>query len=198
MKNIFRFLLAALLIVSAVIPGKAEACKYVQNGNHGHRALTAAGCSPSSSFEWLDINNVRTRINSGGDMWWDLPAGTGSKYYIPANGAATSLFAGSLWIAGVDTNGQLKCAALRFRQVGNDYYTGPLTIDGTASIDDVTCASWDKIFKINRAQVDEFLANCDENGIPDPSYQIPTIIKNWPAHPGENDPAGISHYLAPF
>ena len=186
-----------LLVVSAVIPGKAEVYKY-ENVGKGQRAQTAAGCSPSSAFEWLDINNVKTRINAGGDMWWDLPSGTGSKYFIPANGSATSLFAGSLWIAGVDSNGQLKCAALRFRQVGNDYYTGPLTIDGTASIDDVTCANWDKIFKINRAQVDEFLSNCDENGIPDPSYQIPTIIKNWPAHPGVNDPTGISHYLAPF
>ena len=198
MKNIFRFLLTALLVVSAVIPGKADVYKYEQKGSKGQRAQTAAGCSPSSSFEWLDINNVRTRINAGGDMWWDLPGGTGSKYYIPANGSATSLYAGSLWIAGVDINGQLKCAALRFRQVGNDYYTGPLTTDGRATIDDVTCASWDKLFKINRAQVDEFLSNCDENGIPDPSYNIPTIIKNWPAHPGENDPAGISHYLAPF
>ena len=198
MKNIFRLLFAALFIVSAVIPGKAEMFKYDNKGNKGQRAQTAAGCAPSSSFEWLDINNVRTRINAGGDMWWDLPGGTGSKYYIPANGVATSLYAGSLWIAGVDINGQLKCAAVRFRQEGNDYYTGPLTTDGRATIDDVTCASWDKIFKINRAQVDEFLANCDENGIPNSSYTIPTIIKNWPAHPGENDPVGISHYLAPF
>ena len=106
MKNIFRILLAALIMVGAVIPGKAEMYKYEQQGK-GQRAQTAAGCTPSSSFEWLDINNVRTRINSGGDMWWDLPAGTGSKYFIPANGSATSLFAGSLWISGVDINIQL-------------------------------------------------------------------------------------------
>ena len=111
MKNIFRILFVALLITSAVIPGKAE--MYKGQSNNGQRAVTAAGCTPSASFEWLDINNVKTRINSGGDMWWDLPAGTGSKYYIPANGSATSLFAGSLWIAGVDVNNQLKCAALR-------------------------------------------------------------------------------------
>ena len=194
MKNIFRILLTALLITSAVIPGKAEKYKYEQSASKGERAVTAAGCTPSSSFEWLDINNVRTRINSGGDMWWDLPAGTGSKYFIPASGSATSLFAGSLWIAGVDVNDQLKCAALRFRQVGNDYYTGPLTVDGRASIDDATCARWDKIFKITRAQVDEFL-NDFAQGKKD---NIPTIIQNWPAHPGTDDPEGISHYLAPF
>ena len=201
MKNIFRLLLAALLIVAAMIPGKAEVCKY-DDGGKGNRSLkqTTAGCSPSSAFEWLDINNVKTRINAGGDMWWDLPSGTGSKYYIPANGAATSLFAGSLWIAGVDINHQLKCAALRFRQVGNDYWTGPLTVDGSAAIDDVTCAQWDQMFKITRAEVDEFLSNFDENGVLDPSYKVPNIIKNWPAHPeslgGSTLP--VSHYLAPF
>ncbi len=196
MKNIFRILFVALLITSAVIPGKAE--MYKGQSNNGQRAVTAAGCTPSASFEWLDINNVKTRINSGGDMWWDLPAGTGSKYYIPANGSATSLFAGSLWIAGVDVNNQLKCAALRFRQVGNDYFTGPLTVDGRASITPETCARWDKIFKITRAEVDEFLSNVDASGHVDPSV-IPSIIKNWPAHPDpENDPEGIANYLAPF
>ena len=200
MKNIFRFLIAALLITSAVIPGKAEMYKYEQGGK-GQRATTAAGCTPSSSFDWLDINNVRTRINSGGDMWWDLPAGTGSKYFIPANGSATSLFAGSLWIAGVDVNNQLKCAALRFRQVGNDYYTGPLTVDGKASITPETCAKWDKIFKITRAEVDEFLSNVDYSGA-EPKlkdgYEAPSIITNWPATRGNDDPEGIAKYLAPF
>ena len=200
MKNIFRILLSALLIVGAVIPGKADRYKYEQKGaNNGQRAQTAAGCTPSSAFEWLDINNVRTRINAGGDMWWDLPGGTGSKYFIPANGSATSLYAGSLWIAGVDVNNQLKCAALRFRQVGNDYYTGPLTVGGEASITPETCAKWDKIFKITRAQVDEFLAAYDETtGTFADGYVMPSIIENWPATRANDDPEGIAFYLAPF
>ena len=203
MKNIFRIMFAALLIFSAVIPGKADMCRNEKSGNNkGQRAVTAAGCTPSSAFEWLDINNVKTRVNAGGDMWWDLPGGTGSKYYIPANGSATSLYAGSLWIAGVDVNDQLKCAAVRFRQGpnfngGNDFWTGPLTVDGKASIDDATCARWDKLFKITRAEVDEFLSNCDENGVPAAGYEIPSIIRNWPAHPTAED-EGVAHYLAPF
>ena len=194
MKNIFRILFAALFVFGAVIQGKAEMVKNVQPGSKGQRAVTAAGCTPSSSFEWLDINNVKTRINSGGDMWWDLPGGTGSKYYIPANSAMTSLYAGSLWIAGVDVNDQLKCAALRFRQVGNDYYTGPLTVDGKASIDDATCARWDKLFKITRAEVDEFLDDFADGTL---DNDIPSIIRNWPAHPTAED-EGVAHYLAPF
>ena len=198
MKNIVHVTLAALLILGAVIPGKAEKYHFDDQGK-GQRAQTAAGCAPSSAFEWLDINNVKTRINAGGDMWWDLPGGVGSKYFIPANGAATSLYAGSLWIAGVDVNQQLKCAALRFRQVGNDYYTGPLTVDGKASVTPETCAKWDKIFKITRAEVDEFLGAFDQStGKFAEDYVMPSIIKNWPAHPSDDDAEGISHYLAPF
>ena len=80
MKNIFRLLFAVLFTVSAAIPRKAEMYKYGQDGSKGQRAQTAAGCTPSSSYDWLDINNVRTRINSGGDMWWDLPSGSGSMF----------------------------------------------------------------------------------------------------------------------
>lgn len=95
MKNIVQFMLAALLTVGVASQGKAEAMKMKDGGNRSNSSIrqTTAGCSPSSTFEWLNINNVRTRVNAGGDMWWDLPGGTGSKYYIPANGSATSLFA---------------------------------------------------------------------------------------------------------
>ena len=212
MKNIVRLLFVALLIVGATIPGKAHVYEGSGNSGRGSNELrqTTAGCSPSSAFEWLNINNVRTRINAGGDMWWDLPGGIGSQYFIPANGTATSLFAGALWIAGVDINNQLKCAAVRFRQVGNDFWTGPLTLDG-ASIDEITCAQWDQIWKITRAEVDEFLSHCTgprpkENSKygafddSDENYSIPKIITDWPAHPdvvGGNT-MGISHYMAPF
>ncbi|OFY48881.1 MAG: hypothetical protein A2W85_14520 [Bacteroidetes bacterium GWF2_41_31] len=160
---------------------------------------TTAGCSPASAYDWLDINNVLARINTGGDMWWDLPGGVGSKYYIPKGGAATSMFSGSLWVGGLDINNQLKLAAQRYRQVGIDYWTGPLTIDGTAAIDNAVCAQYDQFFKITRAEVDEFLGHCDPiTGayISSDDYQIPPSILNWPAH--GDVAAGQSYYLAPF
>ena len=108
MKNTLRLLFVALLVAGVANSVKAEMFKgKPENGNRNLKQTTA-GCSPSSAFEWLNINNVKTRINAGGDMWWDLPGGIGSQYYIPANGSATSLYAGSLWIAGTDVNGQLK------------------------------------------------------------------------------------------
>ena len=219
MKNIARLLFVALFMMGVTIPGKAHVWVGDGKPTEGNRDLkqTTAGCSPSSAFEWLNINNVRTRINAGGDMWWDLPGGIGAQYFIPAAGSATSLFAGALWIAGVDINNQLKCAAVRFRQGpdvssgGNDFWTGPLTLDG-ANINEVTCAKWDQVWKITRKEVDEFMnhltgpkptANArygtyeaDEDG----EYQIPKIIDQWPAHPATvgGDIEGVSYYMAPF
>ncbi len=204
MKTIVRLLVVAFIFMG-VTNVRAEMYRY-GNATTNTRSLrgTTAGCTPSSTFAWLNINNARVRVNAGGDMWWDLPGGTGSKYYIPANGSATSLYAGSLWIAGLDINQQLKCAAVRFRQGpdyngGNDFWTGPLTTDGTATVLPETCMQYDKMYNITRAEVDEFLSHCDPvTGKPDlkGSYQIPTSIAEWPAH---GDPAkGISYYLAPF
>lgn len=194
MKTIIRLLTVAFLIASVT---EVRAEKVQMNGPQTRNLKqTTAGCTPSSTYAWLNINNARVRVNAGGDMWWDLPGGSGAKYYIPANGSATSLYAGSLWIAGMDINNQLKCAAIRFRQVGNDFWTGPLTVDGTASIDAATCMEYDKMYNITRAEVDDFLQHCDENGIPAAGYEIPANILNWPAH---GDPArGMSYYLAPF
>ena len=196
MKNIIRLLTVAFLIASVT---EVRAEKVKMNGPQTRNLKqTTAGCTPSSTFAWLNINNARVRVNAGGDMWWDLPGGSGSKYFIPAKGSATSLYAGSLWIAGMDVNNQLKCAAIRFRQVGNDFWTGPLTVDGSASIDAATCMEYDKMYNITRKEVDDFLLHCDENGIPqvDDEWEIPQNIMQWPAH--GDDTRGMSFYLAPF
>ncbi|MDP2723884.1 MAG: hypothetical protein Q8O72_14105 [Bacteroidales bacterium] len=196
MKNISRLLV--IVFILAIFSSQVRAEKFHSDTKQSANIKqTTAGCSPASAYDWLDINNARARINTGGDMWWDLD--NLGKYYIPADGSATSLFAGALWIGGLDINNQLKLAAQRFRQVGIDYWTGPLTIDGTAAIDNTVCAQYDQFFKITRAEVDEFLGHCDPvTGafIPSEDYIIPQSILNWPAH-GDFS-AGQSYYLAPF
>ena len=196
MKNISRLLV--IVFISAIFSSQLRAEKYHWDTKQtANIKQTTAGCSPASAYDWLDINNVRGRINTGGDMWWDLDGL--AKYYIPKEGSATSLFAGALWIGGLDINNQLKLAAQRFRQVGIDYWTGPLTIDGTAAIDNAVCAQYDQFFKITRAEVDEFLGHCDPiTGafITSEDYQIPQSILTWPAHGDVS--AGQSYYLAPF
>ncbi|NVO03740.1 MAG: T9SS C-terminal target domain-containing protein [Bacteroidetes bacterium] len=154
---------------------------------------TAESCVPASGSTELTINNVRARINTGGDMWWDLQSH--SKYYIPKNTTNTSMYSGSLWIGGVDINGQLKVAALRYRQVGNDYWPGPLTNDATASVDAATCKKYDKHFMITRAEVDEYRSHLNENGTTNfGSYRPPLSIQQWPGN-GAGSAGGDGEYL---
>ncbi len=158
----------------------------------------AMGCLPPSSWAELNINNVRARVNVGADLWWDLQGQ--SHYEIPKGSGKGSLFAGALWIGGVDQNGQLRLAAQRYRQVGIDFWPGPLTVDGTASIDAVTCAEWDRNWVITRAEVEEFLQHIDpETGtfMPTDDYpEPPDVIRNWPWQGDVSK--GQSPYMAPF
>ena len=191
MKNI-------LLIIPAIILGfllsvnttRAEQVHY-KSGTPAVKQ-TAAGCAAGANFKWLEINNVRTRINTGGDMWWDFEV---AQYEIPKGSKKMSMFAAALWIGGLDANGQLKLAAQRFRQVGYDFTTGPLTIDGTASTSNDVCAKYDKIHYVTRAEVDDFLAWFDDKAAY-PDYLPPSSITDYPAH-GEIA-KGQSYYLAPF
>ena len=151
----------------------------------------ASGCVAATSQTDLDINNVRATILGGGDMWWDL---NDAQYEIPKGSLKNSLFAGALWIGGVDAGGQLKVAAMTYRQGGNDFWPGPLDVN-TATITTEECLAFNKHFKINRSQVDEFKVRYIDSQ--DPTYEIPDEILEWPAA-GNDIAAGYLQYLAPF
>ena len=100
-----------------------------ENVNHNGGGVTsplqtlAYNCAVGTAQTLLDINNVKTTILNGGDMWWDLSNG---RYEIPKGSGKHSMFAGALWIGGYDDNGQLKVAGQTYRQSGTDYWPGPL------------------------------------------------------------------------
>lgn len=169
-------------------------------------ATLAAGCSPATAATELNINNIRALIQTGGDMWWNLIGQP--QYEVPKNAGTHSLFAGSLWMGGKDVSGQLKVAALRFRQVGNDYWPGPLSTV-TSEIDAATCSEYDKHFATTRSEVVEFVgwfeagqedaANGTTKQAEDyPDYNIPRSILEWPAHGRNFEPYNEDFYLAPF
>jgi len=155
-------------------------------------AKLSAGCADATTQVDLDINNVRCRLLGAGDFWWDLD--NDAKYEIPkvdpTTGAipVSSSFAGALWIGGIDAGGQLKIAAQTYRQSGNDFWPGPLDADGT--IEEATCNAYDRHWKINRTDIDNFFETIIEyGGVPGvsttpaliPEGDIPAIIREWPA-----------------
>ena len=136
-------------------------------------------CQPSKAQSYLSINNVRATILGGWDMWWDLNT---ARYEVPKGSNKHSMFAGSLWLGGVDEGNQLKLAAMTYRQAGNDYWPGPLTSDGTASTNKEICDKYDRHWIIYREEVDIHKAwleclddpNCDEAELfPGYESQIP-------------------------
>ncbi len=202
-----RAILISLSVLTLSMSVHAERYKY-ENQNKGgndNPPAVAANCNPATAAAELNINNTRALIQSGGDMWWDFNR---ARYEIPKGSRRTSLFAGSLWLAGQDISGQFKVAALRFRQIGNDYWTGPLsTVD--AEITQQTCADYDRHWETTLSMVAEFAGwyqaveddqiNGTNNAERDyPGYSIPTVISEWPAHGRNFEPYNEDYYLAPF
>src|SRR6187455_159021 len=104
------------------------------------RAISQSQCNIPIAQADLDINNVRTTILVGGDMWWDL---SNPKYEVPVGTGKNSLYAGCLWIGGVDAGGQIKVAAQTYRQTGIDFWAGPMDTS-TVNITADQCQLYDR------------------------------------------------------
>ena len=143
-------------------------------------------------------------IHTAGNLW-QIPGANLSTYEVPKNSGINALFTSALWLGGTDVNGQLKLAALRYRD-GADYWTGPLSINN-AEIDPSECLKYDQHFVTSKDKVAEFNAwyaagvldqqngtNLQQTNFP--NYTIPDIVKNWPAHGDVSQ--GQDYYLAPF
>jgi len=144
----------------------------------------AAGCEPGNGRTDLDVNNVRTLILTGGDMWWDL--NSNPRYEVPKGSNKHSSFASSLWIGGIDNGGNLKVAAQTYRQTGNDMWPGVLDTTA-ASITAEQCLAFDKHFKVNRADIENYVLN---NG------SQPDVVTTWPGNGNPDQNQG--RFLAPF
>ena len=85
-----------------------------------------ANCSPATAKYIMEFNDVRALIEQGGSMFQNRQNGV-AAYEVPKGSNRFAIFAGALWMGGTDVNGQLKLAALRYRQ-GNDFWPGPLSV----------------------------------------------------------------------
>ncbi len=193
-------LLSGMMVMSAGLLGRAPDVSGRVQGNQSANVAQSgskltAGCSPATAITYLELNNVRCRIDgTKGGMWMERATST-SGYEVPKGSGSFSIFAGALWMGGLDVNGQLKLAAFTYGQGGNDFWPGPLNVY-TAEIDAATCAKWDKYFYITRDEVDQFVAWWNSGKTDPANYTIPQSILNYPAHGDVS--LGQDYYLAPF
>lgn len=134
---------------------------------------------------FLDINDVSAAFNSGGDLSWDLLGDP--RYEVPKSSGKHALFAGNLWIGGLDGSGQLHMAAQTYRQSGIDMWPGPVA----DSYDSAYFARYNHVWKVSATEVLTHQSSVGQSG-----YIIPDDIKSWP---GNGDTAnGEPFFLAPF
>ena len=143
------------------------------------------------SFDFLDINNIKARYNAFGNHFWDFQTDYNFLYEFPQGSGKYTLFNNSFWLGGMDENDQLRLAGERYRQVGTDYWTGPLSTDGNAWIDTTIVLQWYKAWKLDKDEVEYHKLHWN-----DPGYEASANILEWPAH--GNVQLGQSFYLAPF
>src|SRR6188474_1886697 len=85
----------------------------------------------AQTFDFLDINNVKARINANGDLFLD--DSLNNSFEVPKGSGLQSIFAGGLWIGGYDINGNLHLSAQTYHQTRNDFSPGPLPTDSLNS-----------------------------------------------------------------
>lgn len=149
-----------------------------------------SNCDNATSQFDQEVNNVRARLTTGGDVWWD---GNDGRYIVPKPppgvDEVSSIFAGAVWLGGRSPSGELKVAAQQYGRSGGrfDYYPGPLTPAGTISAD--TCARWDRFWTVSGNNIRSFrgqVAEAEANGtFPIDPSMIADDILGWP---GANNP----------
>jgi len=141
-------------------------------------------CANSEAAIDQEINNVRARLLAGGDCWWDFNDG---RYIVPkvepgsGRPEVSSIFAGSVWLGGLDPGGNLKLACQDYRNganPNNDFWPGPLS-DETGATERAICKNWDKHFRVVGTDIEKHLANL-QAGRTSPA-DIPRSLKGWPA-----------------
>jgi len=173
-------------------------------------------CSDAVTQIEQDINNVRARLLTGGDVWWD---GGDGRYVVPKPPPGvpevSSIYAGAVWIGGKDPGGNLKVAAQSYgRNEGNfDFYPGPL-YEGDpdypegqindprrGTIGQDTCAKWDKFFVVEGANIDKHVANWRQALASGQSFldpdEISEDILGWPGR-GNRFFEGIHQFQLPL
>jgi len=154
----------------------------------GPTVLCAQDCEAGADFVDMKTSRTEVRHTPSGSLWW---SGIDGGFIVDDSNLSsepvTAIFAGGLWIGGVDDGGNLKMATSTYG-LGNgraDWFPGPLSSDGVATNE--ICINFDKVWKVDKAEVEAFRLDFEDNGmIDDP---IPNSIRAWP---GKDNPSSFS------
>ncbi len=163
-----------------------EPPRFPKGKGHLKKAVNfRSACTTAQAQIDMDINNVRARLLTGGDLWWDRSDG---KYVVPkplpGQPEVSAIFAAGIWLGGFDAGGSLKVACQTYGNKGDDsdFWPGPLKPD-EGNTDPETCNNWDRHFEVKGTDIKHHLMRWQQhsNGELDyPVADIPESVKGWP------------------
>lgn len=144
--------------------------------------ISLFGCSVvfGQDTAMLDTNNISAKIRSDGRLFeiFEVPKGSGLK----------TIFAGNIWIGGIDAGGQLHIAAQTYAQNGADFFYGPMASNYSAAS---YTSTYNNVWKVSKSTINYHIANYTTGG-----YVVPASIANWPGN--GNIANGEAAVLAPY
>jgi hypothetical protein len=155
-------------------------------------ACVSLASQAQNNFKYLDINNVKAGISNRNLMHYN-PATMQASYEVPAGSGTHSDFVSALWIGGYDNGNTLHLAAQTYRQFGDDFWPGPLDTTN-AGITTATSNQYDKIWKLNQADINAFMTNFNNGNVQNGTYTPVADLLSWPAQ----GTGAQSRNLAPF
>ncbi|PCI93812.1 MAG: hypothetical protein COB15_15720 [Flavobacteriales bacterium] len=156
----------------------------------------------AQSSEFLDINNVKAKVNANNYLFND-PSSSSAGYEYPINSGKNTIYSLNLMLLGQDVNGQLKGNLPKFVN-SSDLHAGPIMNPSEYA---TSAQVWDRVWKIDCSTIQTF-KNWHQAGIDDavngtttqatnfPGYVIPSSILDWPAHGDISK--GQNWHIAPF
>jgi len=198
-------ILAIIVLFFAINSAEARVDPEKLNKMKAHNSALSSprmNCQPSTAQYDMEINNVRARLLTGGDIWWNLQDG---RYIVPKPAPGfpevSSIFAGGVWVGGVDPNGALKLAGVTYRTLNaannaTDFYPGPLDENGLTDLQ--VCTDWDDFFVVKGENVLKHIAAFDasvRDSVDLECDSIPEDVLYWP---GRGNPFWSQNFEYPL
>ena len=135
-------------------------------------------CVPGTFEQRIHANNISANLSVKGNLFRENSDPAFNVPFDLENRVATIYTAG-LCIVGKDPAENLKASAMFYGINGingsSDYWPGPLTNIGSTTTED--CANWDRLWKVEKYEVYNHLADFNDNGIIDDPI---SAIYKWP------------------
>lgn len=144
-------------------------------------ASLSACIASAQTFQYLDINQVKARVNSGGDLHWDPTNTLFDGYQCPIGSNKNWGGPASLWIGGLDAGGQLHLASQTYHQTGVDFWPGPLSTND-ATTNSTVVNQYNRVWKLNKSDIDAFILNFANGNVQNGSYTPVADLLSWPGN----------------